>query len=210
MIQGRSSHTTSTSRVGRTLVSGPLCGCRSQRRLDIQDDRICGQQALLPGVAVFGIVPRRRNSTFRFLRVVPSLPMKKFLAQITRGSGWAGCRPRTYSRPTLRCSANFDHRSGAAQARQALFTGGTTIPSLVLNVEPVDSMRLPNQNLMDVRVQKAFRLGEGRTLTGQINIFNATNAGTVTTRIVRSGPTFLRPTAIMLPRIVEFSATYTF
>ena len=124
---------------------------------------------------------------------------------------WLGRLSTAYVFPAdITVSANFDHRSGAAQARQALFTGGTTIPSLVLNVEPVDSMRLPNQNLMDVRVQKAFRLGEGRTLTGQINIFNATNAGTVTTRIVRSGPTFLRPTAIMLPRIVEFSATYTF
>ena len=43
-----------------------------------------------------------------------------------------------------------------------------------------------------------------------MNIFNATNINTVTTRVVRSGSTYLFPTAIVLPRIFDFSMSYSF
>ena len=107
-------------------------------------------------------------------------------------------------------SASFDHRSGDPWARQVLFTGGRTIPSIVLKVEPIGTRRLPNLNLLDLRVQKMFRLGAGQRVTLQANLFNALNANTVTSLTVRSGASFMRPTGIMPPRILEFSAAYAF
>jgi hypothetical protein len=107
-------------------------------------------------------------------------------------------------------SANLDHRSGEAQARSVLFTGGVTIPSIVLNVEPIGSQRLPHQNLVDLRAEKAFRFANGRSIKAQVNVFNLMNASTVLARVTRAGPTYLRPTSIMLPRIVEFGVAYNF
>ena len=107
-------------------------------------------------------------------------------------------------------SANFDHRSGTPQARQVLFRGGRQIPTIVLNVEPVGSIRLPNINITDIRAEKAIRLRANHRLMLRVTLYNALNANPVTARTVRSGPNFLRPTAITLPRIVEFSGSYSF
>jgi hypothetical protein len=107
-------------------------------------------------------------------------------------------------------SANFEHRSGIAWARQVLFTGGATIPSIVLNVEPIGTRRMPNVNLLDLRVQKTFRLGRERRAMARINLYNVLNHNSVTALTMRSGPNFLRPTEILSPRILEFGLSYTF
>jgi hypothetical protein len=41
-------------------------------------------------------------------------------------------------------------------------------------------------------------------------MFNALNANSVTSRVVLSGASYLRPTGILSPRIFEFSASYNF
>jgi hypothetical protein len=107
-------------------------------------------------------------------------------------------------------SANFEHRSGDVQARTVSLTGGGTIPSISLRAEPIGSLRLPHLNTMDLRVSKRFDLLRGRRLEGQINLFNVFNANTVTARNVQSGVNFLRPTAILPARIVDFNIAYSF
>lgn len=107
-------------------------------------------------------------------------------------------------------SANFEHRSGDPQARTVLLTGGGTIPSIRVNAEPIGSLRLPNLNLLDLRVSKRFNLGSGRNLNAQVNVFNVMNINTTTGRIVASGATYLKPTAIVVPRIVDFNIAYSF
>ncbi len=115
-------------------------------------------------------------------------------------------------------SANFEHRSGDPFARQVLFTGGRTIPSIVLNVEPIGARTLPSINLLDARVQKTIGLPRGQKLVGRVNVYNVMNASTLASTgtaaafpvNVRSGSTFLRPLAILPPRIVEFGVTYSF
>jgi hypothetical protein len=108
-------------------------------------------------------------------------------------------------------SINFDHRSGVARARQVLFTrAGAQIPSIVLNVEPIGSRYDPDTNILDLRLDKRWRLGSGRSVDGQINLYNSLNVNTPTGVTYRSGPSFLLPTAIVLPRILEFSATFRF
>jgi hypothetical protein len=114
-------------------------------------------------------------------------------------------------------SVNFEHRSGDPGARQVLFTGGVTIPSIVLNVEPIGSIRTPHVNMLDLRVDKRFRLGS-KSLGIRLDVFNAMNIDTLRTWVVRSGSTYLQPvsqgnnnaTAIIPPRLVMFGLSYNF
>ena len=115
-------------------------------------------------------------------------------------------------------SANFEHRTSAPQARQVLFTGGRQIRSIVMNVEPLGTFRLPDTNLLDIRTAKRFALGAARSLELRVDVFNAMNVNTIKQRVARSGPDFLRPftgeaaaaTVIILPRIVQLGASFSF
>jgi hypothetical protein len=118
-------------------------------------------------------------------------------------------------------SANFEHRSGAPQARQVLLTGGTAIRSIVVNAEPLGSISLPDSNLLDLRAAKRIQLGGARSLELRVDLFNALNANTTLVRVVRSGPEYLKPgvpftgqlsvvQATVLPRIAQFGAAFTF
>jgi hypothetical protein len=131
---------------------------------------------------------------------------------------WTGKISESYTFPhAIVASANFDHRSGAPQARQVLFTGGQQIRSIVLNVEPIGSLRLPSTKLLDVRVGKRFSLGGARSLELRADVYNALNINTVTSRILRSGSTFLLPSqlggtqqSIILPRVVQLGVSFSF
>ena len=107
-------------------------------------------------------------------------------------------------------SANYDIRSGTPQARQVLFTGGSTIRSISLNVEPIGTFGLPRTHAMDVRVAKRFVLGSARSVEVRGDIYNVLNKGTVTVWNLQSGPNYLRPSRILFPRILQFGATFTF
>jgi hypothetical protein len=123
---------------------------------------------------------------------------------------WLGRVSGAYVLPAqVTLSANYDHRSGTPQARQVLFTGGTTIPSITLNVDRLGSLRLPNTNVVDLRADKAFFLARQKVAV-QLNLYNALNANTVIARSVLSGPTYLKPSAILGPRILEFSLSCSF
>ena len=119
-------------------------------------------------------------------------------------------------------SASFEHQSGEPQARQVLLTGGTAIRSLVVNAEPLGSIRLPHMNLLNVRAAKRVSLGAGRSVELRADVYNATNINTTITRVLRSGPEYLKTgtpntaggtgviQAIVLPRIVQIGATFSF
>ena len=134
---------------------------------------------------------------------------------------WEGRVSGSYTFPhQILASANFEHRSGAPQARQVLFTGGQAIRSIVVNVEPIGSLRLPSTNLLDLRVAKRFTLGGARSLEIRADVFNALNVNTTLERVLRSGPDFLRTgfttgattavQSIVLPRIVQLGASFLF
>ena len=110
----------------------------------------------------------------------------------------------------VQISANFEHRSGDPWARQVSFTGGRTIPQIRLRVEPIGARRLPNLNLLNMRVEKSFRLPDGHRLAVQANIYNALNINEALGVTPLSGPNFLIPTSITPPRIGEVGVTYSF
>jgi hypothetical protein len=72
------------------------------------------------------------------------------------------------------------------------------------------SERMPNQNLLNFRVEKRQRLGSYGQVSFQFDLFNAANTNTATTTSTRSGPTYGRITAIIPPRIARLGVTYTF
>jgi carboxypeptidase family protein len=107
-------------------------------------------------------------------------------------------------------SVNFERRSGYYWARTVRFTGGKTITSFTVNVEPIGTRHLPPSNQFDVRFEKNFKLSSGQRLAVRANAFNIINANTVLDVTRQSGSTFMKPTVIMDPRIWEFSTTYSF
>ena len=109
-------------------------------------------------------------------------------------------------------SANYQNISGTAYARQVLFTtGGTsTVPSLVANVDPIGSYRTPTLNLLDLRLEKGFRLPAGQRFLVRMNVYNSMNTSTTLTVQQRSGTTFNQPTTIVPPRLYELGVTYSF
>jgi hypothetical protein len=124
---------------------------------------------------------------------------------------WLGRFSGAYILPAdVTVSVGFDHRGGLARARQVLLTGGAQVPSFVVNAEPIGTRRDPNTNILDLRVDKRFNLNASQSVRVQLNIFNVMNVNTPTGVTYRSGATFLRPTGIVLPRIAEFSTTYSF
>jgi len=112
----------------------------------------------------------------------------------------------------ITASANFQNISGNPFARQVLFTtGGTsTVPTIVLNVEEIGARRLPSQNLLDLRAEKAIRLRGSQRLTGRVTVFNSLNTNATLTVQQQSGARFLQATSIIPPRVVEFGVSYDF
>ena len=107
-------------------------------------------------------------------------------------------------------SANYERRLGAPQSRQVQYTGGQTIRSIVLNTDPLGTIRLPSTNLVDFRFAKRIRIHGSGTLEGRFDFFNVFNANFVTGRNLRAGSTYLVPNAIILPRILQMGVTYNF
>jgi hypothetical protein len=124
---------------------------------------------------------------------------------------WEGRSSASYAFPwDVLVSANYENRSGTPYARTAVFTGGQTIPTITLNVEPFGSERLPNINLLDIRVEKTIPLTKRERLTLRLNVYNLLNTNAVTALTALSGPNYGHATAIVPPRIFELSAAYRF
>jgi carboxypeptidase family protein len=106
-------------------------------------------------------------------------------------------------------SANFDSETGIPQARQVLLRGGAQTPTFVINACPLGCVTLPTTNVVDVRFDKSFAVGRQK-VSARVNFYNLTNANQAVTWNLRSGPTYLVPTVILRPRVVEFGVSYSF
>ena len=88
-------------------------------------------------------------------------------------------------------------------------TGGRTIPSFTIRSEPIGSLRLPEINLLNLRLEKGFRLGDNK-LVGRVNLYNALNSNTVTGMSFLSGPSYGRILSILPPRVVELGVQFSY
>jgi hypothetical protein len=103
---------------------------------------------------------------------------------------WTAKLSGSYEMPFgLLGSVNYILQQGAPWQRTALLRGGTTIPTIVLPMEPLGARRLDNIHLLDGRVRKVFRFGRQRIGVG-VDVFNLLNINTITTVSNQSGPRF--------------------
>ncbi len=135
-------------------------------------------------------------------------------AEIFSGSNtweWLGRLSGSYAFPYgVQLAANFEHRSGDPFARTVSFKGGSQIPSIRVNVEPVGSHRTPNINLLDFRVEKSLRLPADQKVGLRLNLYNVLNINTATGVVTQSGSRFFDATGIVSPRVLEFGIDYSF
>jgi hypothetical protein len=110
----------------------------------------------------------------------------------------------------IKSSGTYEWRSGTPQARNAQFTGGVTIPQIVLNVEDVGSINLPAAKLVSFRMARTFAIKANQNIEARFDFFNVLNTNFVTAWTTRAGSQFLVPTAIIQPRILQVGVTYRF
>ena len=74
-----------------------------------------------------------------------------------------------------------------------------------IKAEPIDANRTPTITLVDLRTEKAFRVGNARVM-GFFDVYNLFNTNAEQTVTTSSGASWLRPTAITGPRILRIGA----
>jgi hypothetical protein len=119
-----------------------------------------------------------------------------------RFTNWTAKLMSTIEAPYgIKLTPMLRHQSGDQIGRivQAVFNYGTQ-PVLV---EPLESNRLDNTTIWDLRAEKVFRFGS-RSVSGFADVYNITNTNSEFRQIYVSGGSFGFPTTITPPRIIRF------
>ena len=108
--------------------------------------------------------------------------------------------------------ANFVHQSGRPWARQARVGDLTNLSTTILAEPITGDRRLPDWNILDLNVQKTFKLGGPASIDVFAYLLNLTNAGTAEDVLDRLGTsdTFGLPTGFIPPRRVMVGAHFRF
>jgi hypothetical protein len=93
------------------------------------------------------------------------------------------------------------HQSGQPFGRT--FVTPSNYGSIRVLAEPIGTRRMDNITILDVRVEKRFRLGGHRRLAGFADVFNLLNANPEQNTSWSSGRSFLRPLSIVAPRLAR-------
>ena len=143
----------------------------------------------------------------------PNNPNGTFDQDTTR---WDFKLSGTYEAPYgIRVSPLVRHQAGDNFARQLSVGAGSAtaagaIFSGTINVEPLNSRRNPNITVLDVRVDRGFKLGHGMTVRGLFDLFNLTNSNASDGQTITTGTAFLRPTAVLAPRTARIGVRVPF
>ena len=95
------------------------------------------------------------------------------------------------------------HQSGTPFART--FVRTLNYGNATIKAEPIAANRTPNITVVDLRTEKAFRIGPARVM-GFFDVYNAFNTNAAQTVTTSSGGSWLRPTVITGPRILRLGA----
>jgi hypothetical protein len=87
---------------------------------------------------------------------------------------------------------------------------GLTRPSQTVFLSQRGDERLPNVTLIDLRISRAFRFGQGRKIVPQLDIYNVANADTVVGTTTAVGGSYRVPTQIVAPRIMRVGLAVNF
>jgi hypothetical protein len=104
---------------------------------------------------------------------------------------WSSKVAGSYQMPfEVLASVNYEIRSGAPLQRTVLMSGGTTIPTLAVAVDPLGSRYYDNLHLLDGRLRKDFHIHSNHKAGIGVDVFNLLNKNTVTSVTTRSGATY--------------------
>src|SRR5712691_1632122 len=132
---------------------------------------------------------------------------------------WAGNVTGSYRFPgDVLVSGFLQSKNGYTGQRTYIFRqvdpdGGPAIAqngNTTLRVEPYGSQRLSAQNILNLRGSKDFRLGGGRRLDVDVDVFNVLNAATPTNANFQSGPSFGYVTGVIPARIARLGVRFLF
>jgi hypothetical protein len=115
---------------------------------------------------------------------------------------WSAKIYGTYEGPWgLRVTPYLRHESGQPFGRT--FVARLNYGNVRILAEPMDTRRMDDITLLDVRVEKGFRLAGSGRVAAFVDAFNLLNANPDETAIWTSGSSFLRPLNIVAPRIAR-------
>jgi hypothetical protein len=128
-------------------------------------------------------------------------------------TGWGFRFYGTYEAPYgIRLSPIFRHQAGQQYGRTmsvpapapALGLFASTAGAIL--VEPLDTRRMDNINVLDVRAEKTINLTGRLRLRGFADFFNITNSNAAETISFQTGTAFERPTNILAPFTMRLGA----
>jgi hypothetical protein len=117
---------------------------------------------------------------------------------------WSAQLYGTYEAPWgLRLAPFLRHQSGQPFGRT--LSTGTRLNYATIRVlaEPIGTRRQDNITLVDARVAKDFPMAADRRVTAYVDVFNVLNANAEQNISWATGESFLRPLAIVPPRILR-------
>lgn len=79
-----------------------------------------------------------------------------------------------------------------------------------VRAEPVDSQRAPNVGILDIRLDKSFKVGKYAKVSAMLDVFNATNSSVVTNFRMVTGSRYQEVIALLDPRIIRIGARIEF
>lgn len=126
-------------------------------------------------------------------------------------TGWGFRMYGTYEGPFgVRFSPVFRHQAGQQYGRTISVpsapTGFFTSTAGAILLEPLNSRRMENINVLDVRAEKIWNLVGRMRLRTFADFFNITNSNAAETISFQTGAAFERPTNILAPRTMRLGA----
>jgi hypothetical protein len=118
---------------------------------------------------------------------------------------WSAKIHGTYAAPWgVRITPYLRHQSGQAFGRT--FATSLNIGTVRILAEPIGTRRMDNITIVDVRLEKGFRVSRDRRVAGFLDLFNLFNTNAEQNLNWSSGSSFLRPLSIVSPRIARIGA----
>jgi outer membrane receptor protein involved in Fe transport len=123
---------------------------------------------------------------------------------------WQSKVTASYEAPfAVQVSAYYQGLSGASLQRTYVFRNVPQLGTATIRMEEFGASRLPSLHTINLRVGKRISIQKYR-LQVQADLYNLTNANTVTGLTVASGPAHGQVTSFMPPRVLQFGATLSF
>jgi hypothetical protein len=124
-------------------------------------------------------------------------------------STWTAKAHGTFEMPwQVRITPVLRHQSGQPFGRtQTTETGQLRYGTVTLLMEPVGTRRLDHVTLVDMRIERSMRV-KRRRVSAFLDVFNCLNVNPEQNAIWSSGASFLRPVAIVPPRVARVGLTF--